>query len=258
MFIRKRFGSDGRKKKSVLCAGFAALLLIGCGGGGKAGAGDYKLKVSVNPANGGSISIAPNMESYNEWMDVEVKATANNGYVFTGWSGDATNESRRITIKMSGNKNKKLTANFKAPSVSTFKDSRDGNTYKKVTIGTQTWMAENLNYAADNSVCYNNSADNCAEYGRLYDWSTALTVCPSGWHLPSNNEWDLLEDNVGGRSTAGTKLKSSTGWKDDGNGTNEYLFSALPGGYGNSDGSFYGAGNYGFWWSATEYYAYYA
>ena len=99
--------------KSMLSMAVAVVLLMGCSGGGKAGAGDYKLKVSVNPANGGSITIDPNMESYNEWADVEVTATANKGYVFEGWSGDATDKSKSVTIKMSGSKNKKLTANFK-------------------------------------------------------------------------------------------------------------------------------------------------
>ena len=133
-----------------------------------------------------------------------------------------------------------------------FTDSRDSKVYRKVTIGSQTWMAENLNYAANSSVCYENSAENCAKYGRLYDWATAKTACPAGWHLPSDEEWTTLENTVGGRSTAGTKLKLSAGWNNDGNGTNEYLFSALPGGNGGSDGDFSNAGNYGIWWSSTE------
>jgi uncharacterized protein (TIGR02145 family) len=131
------------------------------------------------------------------------------------------------------------------PSVSAFKDSRDGKTYKKVTIGTQTWMAENLNYAANNSVCYGNSAENCAEYSRLYNWATAKTACPTGWHLPSDDEWTMLTDNVGGSKTAGTKLKSAEGWNKDGNGTDDYGFSALPGGSGSSGGGFDDAGDYG-------------
>jgi len=238
------------KKTSVLCAAVAVVLLAGCGGGGKAGAGDYKLKVSVNPANGGSISIDPNMESYNEWMDVEVTASVNKGYVFEGWSGDATDKSKSVTIKMSGNRNKKLTANFKT--VPTLTDNRDGKKYKKITVGSQTWMGENLNYAAEGSKCYDNDAGNCEKYGRLYNWATAKTACPTGWHLPSDDEWTTLENTVGGRSTAGTKLKSAEGWNKGGNGTDDYAFSALPGGYGNSDGNFNTAGGYGYWWSSTE------
>ena len=134
-------------------------------------------------------------------------------------------------------------------------DNRDGKVYRKVAIGGQTWMAENLNYAAEGSKCYENNADNCAKYGRLYNWATAKQACPTGWHLPSYDEWTTLTDNVGGSETAGTKLKSSAGWNENGNGTNEFAFSALPAGYGNG-GSFSYAGNDGFWWSSTEFDAY--
>jgi uncharacterized protein (TIGR02145 family) len=134
-----------------------------------------------------------------------------------------------------------------------FKDSRDNKVYRKVTIGGQTWMAENLNYAANNSVCNGNNADNCAKYGRLYYWATAKTACPAGWHLPNDNEWVTLMGNVGGSKTAGKKLKSTAGWNENGNGTNEYLFSALPGGSGGRDGYFNSADDTGVWWSATEY-----
>ena len=135
---------------------------------------------------------------------------------------------------------------------STFVDSRDGKRYKKVTIGTQTWMAENLNFAADGSKCYGNNESNCTQYGRLYNWSTAMVACPGGWHLPSNEEWTALTDFVGGAATAGTKLKARDGWNEDGNGTNDFGWSALPGGSGGEDGRFYGACDDGNWWSATE------
>jgi len=130
-----------------------------------------------------------------------------------------------------------------------------GKTYKTVEIGTQTWFAENLNYdpGTGNSACYDNRASNCDIYGRLYDWSTAMGVCPSGWHLPNKNaEWDVLMTAVGGSSTAGTKLKAASGWNSNGNGTNDYGFSALPGGYGYSDGDFSNVGSSGNWWSASE------
>ena len=134
----------------------------------------------------------------------------------------------------------------------TFTDSRDGKKYKTVKIGKQIWMAENLNYNASGSVCYKNDSSNCQKYGRLYDWNTAKDACPSGWHLPSHEEWVELTDYVGGEEIAGKKLKSSSGWNESGNGTDTYGFSALPGGYGISDGYFYRADNYGYWWSASE------
>ncbi len=127
-------------------------------------------------------------------------------------------------------------------------DSRDGKTYKTIEIGNQTWMAENLNYDASDSVCYNNDPANCEKYGRLYNWETVMKVCPSGWHLPSNSEWDELDKYVGGEKIAGKKLKAKNGW----NGTDEFGFSALPGGIGDSDGSFFDVGSYGYLWSSSN------
>jgi len=130
---------------------------------------------------------------------------------------------------------------------STFTDSRDGKTYKTIKIGAQTWMAENLNYKANGSKCYDNNESNCKKYGRLYNWEIAMKSCPKAWHLPSNEEWQTLVDLVGGNK----KLKARNGW-ESGNGTDIYGFSALPGGNGNSDGNFYTIGNGGYWWSASE------
>jgi uncharacterized protein (TIGR02145 family) len=80
-----------------------------------------------------------------------------------------------------------------------------------------------------------------------------MTACPSGWHLPSGADWDALVDAAGGSSIAGSKLKSKSGWYSDGNGTDAYGFSALPGGYHYSGGNFDNAGSRGYWWTATEY-----
>jgi uncharacterized protein (TIGR02145 family) len=132
-----------------------------------------------------------------------------------------------------------------------FTDSRDGQVYKTVKIGEQVWMAQNLNFAAEGGKCYGDDPENCANYGRLYDWGTAKKVCPAGWHLPSDEEWRMLIDWVGGGETAGKKLKSAAGWSNNGNGTDDYGFSARPGGF-NKGGGFFDAGEYGFWWSATE------
>jgi uncharacterized protein (TIGR02145 family) len=130
--------------------------------------------------------------------------------------------------------------------------SCDINDYSTVEIGEQVWMAENLNCNVSGSVCYNNEPANCATYGRLYNWSAAIAACPEGWHLPSDAEWTALENYVGGSSTAGKKLKAASGWSSNGNGTDEFDFAALPGGYGNASGNFSYVGDGGLWWYATE------
>lgn len=139
------------------------------------------------------------------------------------------------------------------PSTVTFTDPRDQKTYKYVTIGKQVWMAENLAYKPSNGNywAYNNYEGNVAKYGYLYDWQTAKNVCPTGWHLPSDAEWDQLTGFVG--SNVGNKLKAKSGWSSNGNGTDDYGFSALPGGGRYYDGYFYGIENFGRWWSSTEY-----
>jgi uncharacterized protein (TIGR02145 family) len=161
-------------------------------------------------------------------------------------------------------------------------DSRDGQSYKTVVVGSQIWMAENLNYETANSYCYNNNASNCTKYGRLYTWAAAMDsvgswsangkgcgygktcsptypvrgVCPEGWHLPSYDEWNALFTTVGGSSTAGTKLKSTSGWYSSGNGTDAYSFSALPAGGRYIDGNYGNEGDYANFWSSTEYLSY--
>lgn len=170
------------------------------------------------------------------------------------------------------------------------KDTRDGQTYKTVKIGDQTWMAKNLNYryneGSAKSYCYGNRADLCTKYGRLYTWAAAIDsvqiykdtkeqcgdgqwcklpekvrgVCPSGWHLPTKAEWDMLITTVGCPCKAGKALKARSGWNEL-NGTDDYGFSALPGGMRYEDdhsvekpeeGRFMDAGYEAIFWSATE------
>ncbi len=154
----------------------------------------------------------------------------------------------------------------------------DGNTYKTVTIGTQTWMAKNLKVTKYNdgiaipnvtnntewkelttgALCdYANTPSNSETYGKLYNWHAVNTgkLCPTGWHVPSDAEWTELTDYLGGESVAGGKLKETgtTHWASPNTGaTNETGFTALPGGYRSSGGAFYNDGDNGTWWSATE------
>jgi uncharacterized protein (TIGR02145 family) len=121
-----------------------------------------------------------------------------------------------------------------------------------VKIGGKWWMAENLNYDTYGSKCYDNKNANCDKYGRLYKWDAAERACPVGFHLSTSEEWDTLLDNVG--DSSGTKLKATRGWNSNGNGTDDYGFSALPGGYyfvGESSkfNKFNDVGDDGYWWS---------
>ena len=136
-----------------------------------------------------------------------------------------------------------------------FEDSRDGRRYKCVRIGSQVWMAENLSFTIDNAIgCYYENDEKYKKYGRLYDWVEALSIAPEGWHLPTKEEWETMTAFIGGDGVEGKKLKADSPlWKDNGNGTDEYGFSALPGGYGYSFGSFDNVGGSGSWWSANEY-----
>jgi len=143
----------------------------------------------------------------------------------------------------------------------TLHDPRDGQEYKTVVINGVKWMAENLNYKTGNSWCYDNDDSKCKQYGRLYDYETAMTACPSGWHLSTRQDWSNL--NVVSDSND-AKFKAKTGWnKRTENcesygcpelvpGTDDFGFSALPGGYRSPNGNFNHAGYYGYWWMAFK------
>ena len=174
----------------------------------------------------------------------------------------------------------------------TLTDLRDGQVYKTTTIDipsksySEVWMAKNLNYETDNSWCGGGSGStegDCSVYGRLYTWAAAVGrdedecgdghtcglgsgdirgACPKGWHLPSQAEWETLIVAVDGSiteytssNTAGTKLKSQTGWKINGNGTDAFGFSALPAGFSDDLWYYYSEGYDAYFWSSTEYYS---
>jgi uncharacterized protein (TIGR02145 family) len=152
----------------------------------------------------------------------------------------------------------------------------DGNTYRSVRIGNQIWMAENLkstkyydgtnipnvtdnvawaNLKTPGYCWYNNDINNKAIYGALYNWFTVNTgkLCPIGWHVPTDIEWTKLSDYLGGENVAGGKMKTTSGWYNNGNGTNSSGFSALPGGNRGNSGDFGDVGIFDVWWSSTEY-----
>jgi uncharacterized protein (TIGR02145 family) len=127
---------------------------------------------------------------------------------------------------------------------------------RTVVIGNQTWMAENLNFpTSEGSWCYENSVDNCSKYGRLYNWATAMTVCPTGWRLPDTADWHRVVEAAGGASVAGRALKSVNGWENYAAraNTNATGFSALPGGSWMAGDKNFSGRYLGGWWLATEY-----
>jgi len=154
----------------------------------------------------------------------------------------------------------------------------EGNVYKTVKIGTQEWMVENLRTTKYNDGAsiplitdniawskletagyswYNDDATTFKrEYGALYNWYSVNSskLCPDGWHVPTDKEWTVLSDFLGGEMDAGDMLKAASGiWDEDGQGTNETGFTALPGGRRDVAGEFAAFGEFGYWWSATDF-----
>ena len=179
----------------------------------------------------------------------------------------------------------------------TMTDGRDGQIYKIVKIGRQIWMAENLNYAYtgvpfesgditfdSTSWCYDNDPANCAKYGRLYTWSAAMDsvgrwstngkgcgdetmcsptypvrgICPEGWHLPTELEWGRLFILDGYTSTAAERLKTTSGWADNGNGSDIYSFAVLPVGIRSAIEGYVGEGYCTTFWTSDSDDDYYA
>jgi uncharacterized protein (TIGR02145 family) len=183
---------------------------------------------------------------------------------------DYLTEIEKLNIKLIQSYEKKKETKKNKIKKDFFADSRDGQTYKWVKIGEQLWMAENLNYKTNNSWCYDNNPANCDVYGRLYNWSAALTACPDGWHLPSDDEWKTLEmhlgmsqsvaDDDGWRGTdEGGKLKETgtTHWDSPNTGASNISgFTAIPGGNRRSNGTYYNFGLRLDLWSSTSYPSY--
>lgn len=197
--------------------------------------------------------------------------------VFNGCSKDDNDSSSLSSNPTNG----KTTAVFNSKVTYGTMTDQDGNVYKTVTIGTQTWMAENLRTTKYNdgtaipnvtdgdewsnlstgAYCnYDNTTNivTIATYGRLYNWYAINTekLAPEGWHVPSYDEWAVLISYLGGEYIAAKKLKEAgtSHWIDPyDEATNQTGFTALPGGHRDySDGTFHYLGYYGNWWSATE------
>lgn len=149
--------------------------------------------------------------------NVRYYCTANGWVNFDEWNWDIPTESRlRPDI-----------------SYGTLTDSRDGQKYRTIVVGSLEWTAQNMNYApVEGSYCYDDNADHCKVAGRLYDWQIAVdSACPEGWHLPTQAEYKTLVDAMGGSSKVGPKLKTTSGWNDGWSGSDSVGFAGIPAGY---------------------------
>lgn len=159
-------------------------------------------------------------------------------------------------------------------------ESKKSKLYEEIEIGKQVWMEKNLNVdkfrngdkiqqAKSSSewdslnnlkqaawCYYDNNPKNGEMYGKLYNWwavNDKRGLAPLGYHIPSDEDWTILTDFLGGTEIAGSKIKSKTAWNDEGRSTNSTNFSALPGGYRSIDGIFYSVNDFGTWWSTTKF-----
>lgn len=167
---------------------------------------------------------------------------------------------------------------FESSSLLIAQEKKIAQTFKSEKIGTQTWMTENLNVSTFRNgesipeaktegdwdqarinktpvwSYYKFDVKNSTKYGKLYNWyavSDSRGLAPKGWHIPSDAEWKILTDYLGGKGVAGKKMKSKIGWNNNGNGTNQSNFNALPAGL-HDHGKFSYFGFYGGWWSSTQ------
>jgi uncharacterized protein (TIGR02145 family) len=147
-------------------------------------------------------------------------------------------------------------------------DARDGQRYRTIAVGNQTWMAENLNYRVDSSWAYQGSADSASKYGRAYSWAAAMALpdscnrvkctvptyvrqgaCPAGWRIPYNEDWATLMTGLGGISVAGRKLKAKAFWPQEMQGSDSVGFRALPAPY--RDNKTFMLEDWAGWWTGT-------
>jgi len=290
-------------QKMMFLASCAAAFIFTACGSDSSSANDQDYSSSLQSLSSSSGTEIPSSSSEVEnFLSSSIGANASSA---SSGSEEASSSSFSSGSEVSSSSGKANWA-YLNPNISygEFTDVRDGQAYKTTVIGTQTWMAENLNYAdsvsttslADKSWCYNNNADSCAKYGRLYTWAAAIDsvslandgikcgygvttctlpspvrgICPEGWHLLTKSEMDTLSNFVytdQGLSLnrvdtyLGTYLKAADGWNTHvgvATGTDVYGFSALPAGFRSNDGNFYNTGYNTFFWSASENDSYFA
>jgi len=238
-------------------------------------------------ANGGTGSMENQVFEEGVYQELTANTFTRTGYIFKGWNtkadGSGYQYRNKQQIRLSANVGlyaqwiNPAGGGVPCPGIPTVKDI-DGNIYNTVQIGSQCWMRENLRttkyttgedilFVTDNQVwyylnegamCYyNNDASNAGIYGALYNGYTVDDgdLCPEGWHIPTNDEWNALAEELGGADIAGYKMKTVYDWQSewygyDGNGNNESGFSAFPAGI--RERSFYYMGYGTDFWSATD------
>ena len=240
--------------------------------------------IRKNVEGWGYADVVPAFEKYVEAFGDTVILSSDSGEESSSSSARSSSSCEKDCFDWSVPKEAYLNTNI---SYGEMVDARDGQVYKTVKIGEQTWMAENLNYAdsvatpslLERSWCYEDDPEKCNVAGRLYTWAAAIDsvklatdkdnpqdcgygkdpstcalpdICPSGWHLPDTADWKRLFSEVGGKSVAGKMLKSTIGWRADGNGIDSVGFSAIPAGYRSSKGDFFWAGGYAYFWIAEK------
>lgn len=224
---------------------------------------------TVTPGNGNTLTIflfdaSESSDEDEDNSNLQIRWDFNgDGNWDTEWSVDrlvyhqyATQGTYNCTLQVIDSEGEISTA-AKAVDVTaavTYTDPRDNQVYSTLTLGSQTWFAQNLNYDTVGTWCYLNNQAYCDNVGRLYDHETALVACPPGWHLPSDQEWKELEIFLGMSaaeanntlwrgSDQGSQLKAIYSWYQNGNGSNSSGFTALASGWYFT--------NYGYWQSET-------
>ncbi len=227
-----------------------------------------EVKPSSSSKKGSSSSVKAKSSSSKKVSSSSVKASSSSKKVSSS-SVKASSSSKTVSSSsvMASSSSKTVSSSSVVKSSSSvtnssnvvyqddFEDPRDGKSYRTVKIGEQLWMVDNLNYKTDDSYCLDDDLFNCNKYGRLYTWNEAIEVCPDGWRLPTDKDFEALIAIAGGKSVAARKLKATFGWDED-NGTDEFGFMALPSGYRFVNGSYYsstGKNGEAYFWSSTEF-----
>jgi uncharacterized protein (TIGR02145 family) len=223
---------------------------------------EYIYIYAITVQSNGNGTASANVSSAVAGEQITLSARPNVGYRLAEWqviSGGVSVVDGKFTMPENAVTVRAVFEEY-VPEAVPFTDERDNQTYRTVLMPDgKVWMAENFNYEIEDSWCYDNDPANGDIYGRLYTFNAAMEACPEGWHLPSQSEWDMLWQIIGW-AIAGRTLKATSGWnnRDDGssgNGTDDYGFSALPGGMG---GSSIGSGcidlySRGYWWTSEPY-----